>query len=209
MRRFLPAVGLLACACALAVTASKTFAAGSPPQPAPAATTAAPTTTTAAAPVRTAAAIASHAAAIRWLGSEIRSYQHVTWHWQRLMGRPLTGTEGRVLSEMSIPDVQQAVRLWERRAGAARAAGRHPPHLQAWLCIHSYEGSWTDSGAPYYGGLQMDYGFMARYGGALLRRKGPASNWSPLEQIWVAERAYESGRGFYPWPNTARYCGLI
>jgi hypothetical protein len=25
----------------------------------------------------------------------------------------------------------------------------------------------------------------------------------------VAERAYRSGRGFYPWPNTARACGLI
>jgi hypothetical protein len=27
--------------------------------------------------------------------------------------------------------------------------------------------------------------------------------------MWVAERAYRSGRGFYPWPNTARACGLI
>jgi hypothetical protein len=25
----------------------------------------------------------------------------------------------------------------------------------------------------------------------------------------VAERAYRSGRGFYPWPNSARACGLI
>ncbi len=30
-----------------------------------------------------------------------------------------------------------------------------------------------------------------------------------VEQMWVAERAHRSGRGFYPWPNTARYCGLI
>jgi hypothetical protein len=27
--------------------------------------------------------------------------------------------------------------------------------------------------------------------------------------MWVAERAHRSGRGFYPWPNTARHCGLI
>jgi hypothetical protein len=27
--------------------------------------------------------------------------------------------------------------------------------------------------------------------------------------MWAAERAHRSGRGFYPWPNTARYCGLI
>ena len=25
----------------------------------------------------------------------------------------------------------------------------------------------------------------------------------------LAEHAYESGRGYYPWPHTARYCGLI
>ena len=42
----------------------------------------------------------------------------------------------------------------------------------------------------------------------LLARKGTADRWSPLEQMWVAEHAYKT-RGFYPWPNTARYCGLI
>ena len=47
------------------------------------------------------------------------------------------------------------------------------------------------------------------YGGDLLRRKGTADKWTPVEQMWVAERAYRAGRGFYPWPNTARYCGLI
>ena len=89
------------------------------------------------------------------------------------------------------------------------ARAQHPPHLRAWLCIHHYEGSWTDSGAPYYGGLQMDLGFQRRYGGRLLRTKGTADHWLPLEQIWVAERAHGSGRGFHPWPNTARSCGLI
>jgi hypothetical protein len=27
--------------------------------------------------------------------------------------------------------------------------------------------------------------------------------------MWVAERAFKDGRGFYPWPLTARRCGLI
>ena len=72
-----------------------------------------------------------------------------------------------------------------------------------------YEGAWSDSGSPYYGGLQMDISFQASYGGPLLATKGTAENWTPLEQMWVAERAYRSGRGFYPWPNTARACGLI
>src|SRR5205085_646291 len=63
--------------------------------------------------------------------------------------------------------------------------------------------------APYYGGLQMDLGFQRTYGRYLLARKGTANHWTPLEQMWVAERALRAGRGFYPWPNTARYCGLI
>jgi hypothetical protein len=55
----------------------------------------------------------------------------------------------------------------------------------------------------------MDRGFMAGYAPGYLLRRGYADRWSPLEQMWVAERAYRSGRGFYAWPNTARYCGLI
>ena len=84
-----------------------------------------------------------------------------------------------------------------------------PPHYTAWLCIHAGEGSWTaNTGNGYYGGLQMDWGFMSSYGGELLRTKGTADHWTPLEQMWVAERAYASGRGFSPWPNTSRMCGL-
>jgi hypothetical protein len=71
-------------------------------------------------------------------------------------------------------------------------------------------GNWSiNSGNGYYGGLQMDISFQRTYGGELLRRKGTANRWTAAEQMWVAERAYESGRGFYPWPNTARSCGLI
>jgi hypothetical protein len=55
----------------------------------------------------------------------------------------------------------------------------------------------------------MDLSFQRTYGGELLRSKGTADNWSPVEQMWVAERAHRSGRGFTPWPNTARYCGLL
>jgi hypothetical protein len=38
---------------------------------------------------------------------------------------------------------------------------------------------------------------------------GTADHWPPAVQIAVAIRAYASGRGFYPWPNTARACGLL
>lgn len=84
------------------------------------------------------------------------------------------------------------------------------PHLKGWLCIHSYEGSWTDSGDPYWGGLQMDRGFMDTYGKDFQKRfHGLANVWPVWAQMAAAERAYSSGRGYGPWPNTARYCGLL
>jgi hypothetical protein len=76
------------------------------------------------------------------------------------------------------------------------------------MCIHAHEGSWTDPNPPYWGGLQMDWGFMSTYGPELLRTKGTADHWTPREQMLVAERAYRT-RGFGPWPSTARMCGLI
>jgi hypothetical protein len=80
---------------------------------------------------------------------------------------------------------------------------------RSFLCIHQYEGSWTDPDAPYYGGLQMDWSFMQSYGGDYLRAWGTADHWPASVQIAVAMRAYLSGRGFNPWPNTARKCGLL
>jgi hypothetical protein len=100
------------------------------------------------------------------------------------------------------------LRLWKHRATAAKTRAFRPPHRSQWLCIHRYEGSWNDSGSPYYGGLQMDTEFQRTYGIELYRAKGTADHWTPLEQMWVAERAYRT-RGFWPWPNTARYCGLL
>lgn len=146
--------------------------------------------------------------AVAWLSKRVYAYQRTTWRWQRLMGVRRAPTAGRVLAEMSIPDVRQAVSLWRRRAARAHRRAQRPPHLSAFLCIHRYEASWTDAGSPFYGGLQMDLGFQERYGGWLLRAKGTADHWTPLEQIWTAEKAAKS-RGFYPWPNTARACGLL
>ena len=142
------------------------------------------------------------------LGTEIVTYERATWRWEQVMGAPRTQTAGRVLTEMSIPDVRQALSLWRSRADAAYRRARRPPHRSAWLCLHRYEGSWTDTGAPYYGGLQMSLSFQQRYGSWLFRHKGTADHWTPLEQMWTAERALKS-RGFYPWPNTARICGLL
>jgi hypothetical protein len=92
----------------------------------------------------------------------------------------------------------------------AAAGSATPTYLVgAFMCIHHYEGSWNDPNPPYYGGLQMDWTFMATYGAQYLRAWGPANNWPVSVQIAVAIRAYLSGRGFYPWPVSARLCGLI
>jgi hypothetical protein len=141
----------------------------------------------------------------RWqIQRQIDRYRHETWRWQRTMGRTLT----RNLKDPPA-DVQAKIAVWERVALKTRRRAQNPPHKKQWLCIHRFEGAWNDPNPPYYGGLQMDLAFQRTYGGGLLSRKGTADHWTPLEQMWAAERAHRSGRGFYPWPNTARYCGLI
>jgi hypothetical protein len=144
-----------------------------------------------------------------YLLAPINRFRQETWRWQALMKKPRT-PHGRSAHRSSDPAYRRWVLgLWKQRAAAARRQAANPPRKRAWLCIHSHEGAWNDPNAPYYGGLQMDLSFQRTYGPELLRQKGTADHWTPLEQIWVAERAYRSGRGFYPWPNTARYCGLI
>jgi hypothetical protein len=83
------------------------------------------------------------------------------------------------------------------------------PHLREWACIHSHEApNWRIANPPYYGGLQMDIGFQQAYGRAYLRTEGTADHWTEQQQMLAAERAWKS-RGFTPWPNTARMCGLL
>jgi hypothetical protein len=140
---------------------------------------------------------------------QIELYRSKTWHWQRVMGLHTSRVAKLVPKDPSPEYVLWVRNLWKSRAARMERLALNPPHKSEWLCIHRFEGGWSDAGAPYYGGLQMDLTFQRHYGGYLLSAKGTAEHWSPLEQMWVAEHAYRSGRGFYPWPNTARYCGLI
>jgi hypothetical protein len=140
---------------------------------------------------------------------QIHHYRRVTWRWQSVMGVRRTRATRSALNDPSHRYKVWVRNLWKHRAKRARRLAVHPPHKAGWLCIHRYEGAWNDPSGPYYGGLQMDLGFQHRYGARLLRMKGTADHWTPLEQMWVAERAHRSGRGYYPWPNTARYCGLL
>lgn len=148
--------------------------------------------------------------AARWLVRRTNDYRRTVSHWQRVMGQRATPV--RSLASASAGSLRQRERTmlaWRKRARHVLRRAQSPPRLSAWRCIHSYEGSWRDQGSPYYGGLQMDVSFQRHYGSYLLRTKGTADRWTPLEQIWVAEKAYRSGRGFHPWPNTARACGLL
>jgi hypothetical protein len=139
---------------------------------------------------------------------DIDQYRRTTWKWQRLMGMPRTPSYRH---EVRVGHAYRTMirRIWRRRARRVWRRAMNPPHEAAWRCIQRYEAAWNDEAGPYYGGLQMDLSFQRAYGAELLRRKGTADNWTPVEQMWVAERAYRAGRGFYPWPNTARFCGLM
>jgi hypothetical protein len=164
------------------------------------------TTSTTVTTTSDAAARRAEARAVRYWSRHIQSFRARTQRWLAVMhGRPVGSR--RTPAAHSVQGLRLLARTWRHREHAAWWRATHPPHLHAWNCIHRYEGSWTDSGGPYWGGLQMDLGFQATYGGWLLRHKGTADHWSPLEQIWVAVRAAHS-RGFSPWPNTARYCGV-
>jgi hypothetical protein len=140
---------------------------------------------------------------------KITRFQRATWRWQRLMGIRRTPNRKRYLTIRDINFRVHVLQQWRRRAIRARVRAHNPPHEAQWRCLQRYEGPWADASDPYWGGLQMDRSFMLSYAPRHLIRRGWANRWSPIEQMWVAERAHRAGRGFDPWPSAARVCGLI
>lgn len=99
----------------------------------------------------------------------------------------------------------------EKLRADERPLSQRIPHYDAWMCIAEHESHRTwgiATGNGYYGGLQMDRQFQLTYAPGLYRSKGTADNWTAEEQMRTAERALAT-RGFHPWPNTARMCGLL
>ena len=209
MRRSILACGLLLAFAGM--TAAVAAAAGSIGTSGSATTT---TATTASTTTTSGVKAASHtiraraeARSIAYWSRKARRAEAGTVHWLTVIdGRPPHELSRRLASESPRGALKLADR-WLHREHRAWRIAHHPPALRAWYCIHHYEGSWTDHGAPYWGGLQMDYSFQATYGPWLLRHKGTADHWTSLEQIWAAVRAWRV-RGFSPWPNTARDCGV-
>lgn len=140
--------------------------------------------------------------------NQIESYIVSTHYRQSVMHESLTRSNGSYKHSKSLLYVKWVERKWRATNYDVLKRFRNPPHLSQFTCIHGYEGSWTDTGAPYYGGLQMDSGFQGHYASTQLLAKGTANHWTPLEQIWTAEEALKT-RGYWPWPNTARYCHLL
>jgi len=204
LRRSILACGLLLAFAGMATAAAA--AAGSGSTDGLPTTSASPSTAFTTTASKAAGRRADARAARRWR-RHIRSFRASTQRWLTVMrGRP-PANASRTLTSRSLEGLEGLAKTWQHREHQAWWRANHPPRLRGWLCIHRYEGSWTDSGSPYWGGLQMDYSFQATYGGWLLRHKGTADHWSSLEQIWVAVRAWRV-RGFSPWPNTAHYCGM-
>ena len=201
MRRSILACGLLLAFAG--ITTAAAAAVGSSSKGVSSTSTAKTTTAT----ITTGAKTRASARQIAYWSRHIRHARAGTRRWRTVvLGRP-PGDNSRSLAAHSVAGLRQIALRWRHREHAAWWRANHPPDLQGWLCIHHYEGSWTDGGSPYWGGLQMDLSFQAHYGSWLLRHKGTADHWSPLEQIWVAVRASHT-RGFSPWPNTASYCGM-
>ena len=132
--------------------------------------------------------------------------------WRTKMGAGKPARELRALrgGRATCPRIRYLVVHWRERARVARRQFEKwfERTLRKWACIHEHEGAWTDPNAPHYGGLQFDDDFQRTYGPEFFRRWGDAGNWPVWAQLVAAERAYRA-RGFDPWPNTARACGLL
>ena len=157
------------------------------------------------------------AGATVWQKQTLGRLQEQSYFMERVMHVPVTNVDStlsRRLQSAASPRERDKILIerWTRAYLRTAARYRNPPFLAALTCIHRGEGSWNDRrNAIYDGGLQMNISFEERYGDFLLRLKGRAYNWTPLEQIWTAVYAINGPdhRGFYPWPTTARVCNLI
>jgi len=150
---------------------------------------------------------------------KIHHNRDATWHFQRLMGVPLTPYHKWAENRCGNKQCRyQVLLIWRRHHRHAhhryKRVGSAPSYYDARYaglrCIHGGEGSWDAyNPAGYYGGLQMDWSFMRHWGADMLARHGgkDARYWTPLEQLIVGYRAVQH-IGYSPWPNTRIPCGV-
>lgn len=148
---------------------------------------------------------------IKRLRTRVASQRSLTWRWQSQSLTNRTPTVYQEKQATGLAYLRYLTGVWAKRYLVARQLAMNPPHRWLWMCIHSKEGNWNDPNAPYYGGLQMGHWFMDTYAAQLRQSLGTANNWSPLQQMWVAEKAfqredYSRSWLFRQWPNTAPPC---
>ena len=132
---------------------------------------------------------ADHALMARLLG-RIATHRDETWRWQRVIDRAPTPYRDSAPRIRSVAYRKWVLDLWHQRAVAAKQPA--PPERMA---LHPRpRGVVAEPDAPYYGGFQMDREFQATYARSTCAPREPPT-WTPLEQMWVAERAYRT-RGF-------------
>lgn len=125
------------------------------------------------------------------------------WRWQKVLEhRARKAAERRV----------NALRAHNRRLQRELAAsGPSWGWLAAADCIYREErgadGWETNTGNGYYGGLQADRSFQRTYGGTYYSRWGTANNWPWWAQLHMGFNGW-AARGWQPWPNTSKECGL-
>jgi Transglycosylase-like domain len=136
-------------------------------------------------------------------------YRAVAARWYRQMGARLRGKTAPLPRPCS--SIREAAKRERLRARIARRTFEawFVETFHRWRCVHEREGAWNaNTGNGYFGGLQMDTSFQLAYGRHFVRRWGWAHRWPIWAQLVAAERA-RAARGWHPWPNTARDCGLL
>jgi len=112
------------------------------------------------------------------------------------------------------------VAMWRARAAKVRTWASRCELAKAWAwywtsatqCVVNKEGGWASvsPSGTYRGRFQADTSFARTYGPTwALERWGPYANrWPQPAQVLMGYRGWRA-RYYYPWPTTARECGLI
>ena len=131
-------------------------------------------------------------------------YQAATRRWYAQMDKRITPRQ----RPRNCTHARRLADNWHGRAVIARQTFEawFIAIYRKWECIHEHEGSWTDDGAPYWGGLQFSDWFQRHYGPEFYARWGTANHWPIWAQLVAAERAWRES-GFRQW-GTAGRCGL-
>ena len=135
-------------------------------------------------------------------------YRAASARWYRQMGARRLSVAAKSSRPCRIIRYEAKRERLRARVARLNFEGWYRQTYERWRCVHEREGAWNDPHAPYWGGVQMDMSYQRAYGREFLRRWGTADRWPIWAQLVAAERGRRE-RGWQPWPNTARECGLL